>query len=159
MAASTRARVASLTLDSPLTTRETVLSPTPASAATSRMVAARTCGSRCDNVFSGTGSQKLDAFPEPDKSRVPALAARIGIRLTCSTRASLSAFGEENREPFLLARGAQNWARRSSRRVDGFPLWKNRPAHRQGRATSIVRQLHIHGGLVAANFPERGRLR
>src|SRR5512133_2879014 len=57
MAASTRARVAAMTLDSPLTTRETVFSPTPASAATSRMVACRTRGNAPDNVFSSTASQ------------------------------------------------------------------------------------------------------
>src|SRR6266542_4913824 len=57
MAASTRARVTLLTLDSLFTTRETVLSPTPASAATSRMVAGRIGDNASDNVFLCTGNQ------------------------------------------------------------------------------------------------------
>src|SRR5919201_863406 len=78
MAASTRACVAALTLDSPLTTRETVLSPTPASAATSRMVAGRTSGEVPDNVFSSNAAKIVSAW-DPDKSyRCPRRARRDG---------------------------------------------------------------------------------
>src|SRR5437773_12315220 len=73
MAASTRARVSSLTLDSPLTTRETVFSPTPASAATSRIVAGRTSGDCRDNVFSSTTGHHRCRLRDRQVSRIAGL--------------------------------------------------------------------------------------